>query len=138
MIIDATDTIMGRLATYAAKKALLGENVEIVNAERAIISGNKKEILAKYQHRRVGRGTPGKGPFFPRQADKILKRTIRGMLPYKQEKGRVAMKRIRCHVGVPASLEGKEMTKVEGAHKSKLEMQKYLTLSKLAEYLGAK
>ena len=45
MIIDAKDMIVGRFATVAAKKALLGEKVDIINCESAIITGNKKNLI---------------------------------------------------------------------------------------------
>ena len=50
--IDATDTIMGRLASFAAKELINGEKVVIINAEKCAISGSKKSILEKYGHRR--------------------------------------------------------------------------------------
>ena len=49
MIIDAKDLIAGRIATVEAKKALLGEEVSIVNAELAVITGRKKNIMEKYK-----------------------------------------------------------------------------------------
>ena len=39
MIINAENLILGRMTTYAAKKALQGEEVDIVNCEKAIITG---------------------------------------------------------------------------------------------------
>ena len=42
-----------------------------------------------------------------------MKRTIRGMLPYKRPRGVDAMKRIKCYVGVPMQLVGKEMESLE-------------------------
>ena len=75
MILNAENQIMGRLATYAAKKALLGETVNIINCEKAVITGNKKQIIDRYKKRRA-RGIPRKGPFFPRTPERIMKRTI--------------------------------------------------------------
>ena len=66
-VIDAKDLVLGRLATAVAKRALLGESIDIVNCEKAIITGNKKTILKRYQQRR-DRGIPTKGPFFPRRS----------------------------------------------------------------------
>ena len=40
-IIDASECIMGRLASSVAKTLLKGEEVHIVNAENAVISGSK-------------------------------------------------------------------------------------------------
>ena len=47
MIIDATDLIVGRMGAFAAKKVLLGEKIDIVNCEKAAVSGSRENILAK-------------------------------------------------------------------------------------------
>ena len=133
MIIDATDLIIGRMATVVAKKALLGEKVDIINCEKALISGSKKDVLAKFKARRE-RGQPTKGPFIPRRPDMLVKRTIRGMLPYKQEKGLKAFKRIKCYLGVPEGMEKAET--IKEAHISKLPTLKYITIGTLSRELG--
>ena len=71
------------------------------------ITGRKKEVLAKFKRRR-DRGIPLKGPYFPKQADRMVKRAIRGMIPYKQPKGREALSRVICHKGVPPELKDKK------------------------------
>ena len=108
MIINAENLILGRLSTIAAKKALLGESIDLVNVEKAVIIGTKKNILDKYKTRRE-RGETLHGPYFPRTPDRLVRRTIRGMLPYKQEKGRLAFKRVKCHVGIPEDLKDKKL-----------------------------
>jgi len=45
MIIDATNLILGRLGTYVAKKALLGNKIDIVNCENSVVTGNRKRIF---------------------------------------------------------------------------------------------
>ncbi len=137
MIIDATNTIMGRLAAYAAKKALEGETVDIVNAEKAIITGKKNEILNHYLHKR-GRGGPFHGPYIPRKSNMLLKRVIRGMLPHKKARGRDALKRIMCYNGIPEKLNEKKFHVLENANIKKLKTANYLTLNELSKYLGAK
>ena len=131
--IDATDTILGRLATYAAKKALLGENVEVINCEKAIVTGNKHRNYKDYQNE-FKRGT-FKGPFIPKQPHLLVKRTIRGMLPHKQARGREALKRIRCHIGTPETLKEKAEI-IKEANVSKLPNYKYTTVGKICGYLG--
>src|SRR5690349_9682424 len=106
MIIDATDLILGRLAATVAKKALLGEKVDIVNAEKKVVTGKRAHIIQKY-HQKIGRTTILRGPFVPRMPDRLVRRTIRGMLPYKKEKGDKTMDRIMCYIGVPAEFQGK-------------------------------
>ncbi len=135
MIIDAKNLIAGRLAAYAAKQALLGERVEIINAEKAVISGRKEEIIAKFAHK-VARGTQAKGPFQPRMSHMLLKRMIRGMLPHKQEKGRKAYKNIRCHIGVPKELEGQKTEDLKKIHKSRLFSARTITIEQLSMSMG--
>ena len=114
-IIDASGAILGRLASEVAKRALKGEEIIIINAEKAVISGNKEAVLEKYLHRRRI-GNPKKGPFFPKRPDLIVKRAIRGMLPYKKKRGKEALKRIRVFIGVPEELDI-EAERVEKAKK---------------------
>ena len=52
IIIDANHGIFGRLCSFAAKKALQGDEVIIVNCEKAIITGNKKDVVKKYSELR--------------------------------------------------------------------------------------
>ena len=137
MIIDATNLILGRFAAFATKKALLGETIEIVNCEKAIITGKKENIRLKYKSRRE-RGIPAKGPFFPRVSDRLVRRAIRGMLPYKQEKGKTAFARIKCHIGVPAIFKDKKLETIDSANVSKMQNLKYITVGDLCKFLGGK
>lgn len=136
MIIDANNLVLGRLASYAAKQALLGEKVEIVNAKEAVIIGDKKVILGKYQQKRA-RGNPHHGPFFPMKADRILRRTIKTMLPHRHYRGKIAFKNIRCHINVPEGIKADEITTVETA-KMKNTTLKYLKLKDLVQLLNQK
>ncbi|MEM4756396.1 MAG: 50S ribosomal protein L13 [Candidatus Woesearchaeota archaeon] len=136
IIIDGTNALLGRVAAFAAKKALLGEQIAIVNCNAVVISGNPVTTVAKYKQRR-DRGTHTTGPFFPRYSDQIMKRTIRGMLPYKQPKGNAAYKRISCYRTVPTLLQGKPMLRLEEAQSASLPT-KTISLQQLARKLGAK
>lgn len=136
-VVDANDLILGRLATVVAKRALLGESIDVVNCEKAVITGNRKTILDKY-HAKRSRGIPSKGPFFPRRSDMLVRRTIRGMLPYKRPKGRDAFRRVKCHLGLPKEFEGKQIETFEEASISKLTTLKYVKLDNLSKSLGAK
>lgn len=111
MIIDGKNAVLGRLGTVVAKKALLGESIHIINAEKIIVSGSRDVVFAKYMRLRK-MGTPRKGPFYFTNPAQLVKRIIRGMLPHRQEKGREALARIKCYVGVPKEFEGKEASSV--------------------------
>lgn len=136
MIIDAKDLILGRVATVAAKKALLGETVDIVNCEHAVVSGDKQEVLRLYK-RKKERGT-FKGPIFFRSPDRFVRRTVRGMLPYKQPKGRAAFERIMCYVGVPPEFAGKKLETIAEANVAKLPSNKYVRVREICRSLGGK
>ncbi len=103
IVIDATNALLGRLASYAAKQALLGRNVIIVNCAGAVISGDVSFTLPHYRARRARGGSAMKGPNFPRAPGRLVKRTIRGMLPYNNPRGITAWKRIKCYDDLPES-----------------------------------
>ncbi len=135
MNIDAKNLIVGRFATIAAKKALLGETVNIYNCEKAYITGKKKSILLGYKRKRE-MGTPLKGPFIHRSPEKIVKRIIRGMLPYKQEKGRKAFKKIKCYRGMPEDVKNAET--IKKANINKVSNLNYVSVKEISKFLGGK
>ena len=137
MIIDAKDLIVGRIATVAAKKALMGEEIIIVNCEQAVLTGNRKFLIAHYQNK-AKRGAPLFGPYYPKRADLIVRRIIRGMLPYKQDRGRTAYKRVMCYLGIPHELSQQKLETIEEANVKKLITRKYLTIGEISKQVGAK
>ena len=137
MIIDATDLILGRMATVAAKKLLLGEKIDIVNCENVYITGSKAKLVNEFHRRRV-MGIPLQGPYFPKSADRIVRRTIRGMLPYKKDAGKRAFKNIMCYLGVPAEFQGKEKITIKESNISKVPNLKYMRLGQISKLIGAR
>jgi len=111
IIIDANNAILGRLASFAAKQALLGKKLTIVNCEEAAIVGKPRSIIKEYQDIRKKGGSGLQGPFFPKSPEKIVKRTIRGMLSYKQGRGNEALKRIMCYNEIPEKYKDVKMIK---------------------------
>lgn len=136
-VIDADGLLLGRMASLVAQRALAGEEIAIVNVEKAIVSGSRAYVLANYTTKRE-RGSREGGPFFPRRPDHIVKRTIRGMLPYKRERGMAAFKRVKTYVGVPMELVGIETETLEVAHIDRLSSPKYITIGAISTNLGAK
>lgn len=127
-IIEGKGAVMGRLASYVAKEALKGEEVSVINCEKVIISGSKTNIEKEFHEKRSRVGSSQKGPKHIKTSDKIVKRVIRGMLPdYRLGRGREAWKRIKCYVGVPKELEGKETIKIAQDKKSKTSEVKEFT-----------
>ena len=115
LVYDATDKILGRLASQVAKQLMMArkagneQRVIIYNAEHAVVSGPRTKVLADYDSK-YKLNHPRKGPFYPRMPDQILKRTVRGMLPYqKNSSGRGALRDLRVMIGKPANLAGEKL-----------------------------
>ena len=132
-IIDASGATLGRLSTNAAKRLIKGEEIAIINSEKVIVSGKKSLVKNIYKHKRE-QGTYRKGPFFPRTPDQIVKRTIRGMIPYQKSTGRAAYKRLKCYMGIPKEFEGKKSEMIKEAKKQPVD---YITIEELSKSLGA-
>jgi len=105
-IIDGTNAILGRLASYVAKEVLKGEEFVVLNCDKVIITGNKKNIQGKFEDRRSRGGSAQKGPFHIKSSERVVKKTIRGMLPdHRKGKGKIAFKKVKCFNGVPKEFE---------------------------------
>lgn len=132
-IIDATGLILGRMASIVAKRLLNGEKIIIVNAEKAVVSGDRHMIIRHY-HDYLQIGHPGKGPLHPRRPDRIVKRAIRGMLPYKWPRGKEAFRRLIVYMGVPEELKGRPLETIPEASAGKLKC-KYITIEELSKHI---
>lgn len=119
IIIDATGATLGRLASYSAKQSILGKEVIVVNCDKAIITGRPRMSIKEYQLKKGRGGSSQKGPNFPRSPERIVKRTVRGMLSYKQGRGEAALDRIKCYNHVPTEFENSEKIKMEENKKIK-------------------
>ena len=137
MIIDASNLLLGRMATHVAKEILNGENVEIVNCEKAIISGSRRNIIEKYSAR-TKRGTPFHGPFYPRREEMVVRRAVRGMLPFKEIRGQDAFRRLKCYTGLPESLKEKKLETIKEASVSRLGKAGYVTIADISKEMGKK
>jgi len=132
--IDADGLVLGRMSSVIAKCLLNGEEITIVNCEKALISGNRVNIIAEYERSRA-MGKVRKGPFFPRMPDRLMRRTISRMMHHRMPKGKAAMARLTIHIGVPFSLKAMKFESLEAAKKTSL--KKYLTLGDVSKELGA-
>ncbi len=128
IIIDGKNAILGRLASYAAKQSLLGKEIAIVNCNEVVISGNSRSVIGEYKKSRTRGGSSLKGPFFPKIPERVVKRTIRGMLSHKQRRGNTALKRIKCYNQVPE--EFKDLKKIVSGKEKHLKTIKLKELSR--------
>ena len=112
LVIDATDVVLGRLASHAA--ALLrgkhkatfsphvdtGDHVIIINAEKVALTGQKLEKKMAYRHS----GYPGGlkavayGELLEKNPARAVEKAIRGMLP-KNSLGRQQLSKLKVYVG---------------------------------------
>lgn len=133
-IINADRLIIGRMASIIAKRLLNGEEITIVNAEKAVLSGKwKSKVMEAKEFLEMG--YPRRGPFHYRRPDKIVKRTVRGMLPFKQPKGKRAYKRLKVFIGVPEEFKDQKMETLEVARAEKLTVP-YFTVGEFAKQIG--
>lgn len=136
-VIDCDSQILGRIASRAAKMLLNGSNVVLVNAEKAAISGHGADIIAEYKQRIEwkDKANPDHSPYWSRRPDLLVKRTVRGMLPFDKARGRDAFKRLRVYVGIPESV-GKERVSKERSKGKHEAYEGTITVKELCERLG--
>ena len=134
VIIDAEGQILGRMASYIAKLLLSGYRVIVVNAEKAVVSGERKRVIDSYKlllevktHRNPYRHS----------MQRIVKEAVRGMLPKESWKGLMALKRLRVYVSVPEEFRNKPKIKIRDADVSRLRGE-YVTVAEIAKEMGWK
>lgn len=111
-VIDATDVVLGRLASQAAQllrgkhKAIYaphvdtGDFVVIINADKVAVSGNKLEGKKLYRHS----GYPGGlreqtvGELLASRPDKLVEKAVTGMLPH-TSLGRQMARKLKVYAG---------------------------------------
>lgn len=139
LVVDATDQVMGRLASKVAKLLLEGYRVYIVNAPNTLISGKKKSVVREWKEfLKIGSVIhPRHGPYHPRRPDTILRDVIKGMVPRRKPRGREALRRLRVYNYVPDELPKGRVVRFKEAEPRKPRMY-YMTLGELARELGWK
>jgi len=132
VVVDARDCILGRVASQVAERSLDGDSIAVVNAEQAVITGGEDDIMSTFRKRaEIGSDS---GPPTVKRPDRIFKRSIRGMLPHKKDRGREAFSNVRVYVGNPFDEDGEVL---EGTSLDRLSNIKFLQLSEVSEQLGA-
>ena len=132
--VNAEGLIVGRLCSKVAKRLLNGEEVIILNAEKAVFSGKKKaKVLEGHIFLEVG--APERGPFHYRRPDRYLRKVVRGMVPYKQPKGINAFKRLKVFMGIPLEFKDQQLITFEEASSADLKGP-HMTLGELAKEIG--
>ncbi|MFY9717872.1 MAG: 50S ribosomal protein L13 [Thermoplasmata archaeon] len=135
-VVDVSGLVLGRAASVIAKRLLNGESIVVVNAELSIVTGGRKLVLDTYTAARA-RGSVRSGPHFPRNPDRIFRRTVRGMLPHLKTRGKVAFDRLEVFIGVPEEWKGAKMESLADA-KAHPALRTPLTLADISRLLGAR
>jgi large subunit ribosomal protein L13 len=135
-VIDGEGLILGRLSSMVAKRLLAGERIDIVNAEKIVVSGKKKMIINR-EKEFLNVGGHERGPVHYRQPHRIVRQTIRGMLPHRKAHGREAFRRLKVYIGVPEEFEATEKETFEKIHSSNLS-KRFVTIGEIAENIGWK
>ena len=141
LVIDAEGAVLGRLASYVAKLALMGVKVHVVNVEKAVITGDKKRVVDSYKlllevktHKNPYRHAPHR----PRNPINIFKKAVKGMLPKENWLGKLALKRVKAYVGFPEELKNKPVIKIVDTLAEHLKRREYITVDVVARELGWK
>merc|ERR1712046_441205 len=140
IVIDARGHLLGRLASFVAKEALLGQKIVVVRCEELVISGshirNKLKLLMK-RNKRMNTN-PRKGPFHHKSPADMFMRVVRGMLPHVWYRGSAAFQRVKAVEGIPAPFdEIKKVVVPDALRITRLKPgRKYTDLGKLAAELG--
>jgi large subunit ribosomal protein L13 len=139
IVVDATNCIAGRMCSHVSKLLLQGNKVAIVNAERAMLSGNRYKVIEQYkEHLEINSVTnPIHGPFHPRRPDTMLTKMVRGMVPKQKTSGIEAHQRLRVYIGVPEEMKTAKMQSFDDAKITKPEAY-YISMGDVAKQIGWK
>ncbi len=135
--MDGTDHLAGRLSSNVAKMLLQGNHVTIVNCEKIMISGSRRNIIKNYKDFLSISSIlhPEHGPYHPRRPDTIIAKMIRGMLPRKKPSGQVALKRLRTYIGVPSQFRSAKKIVLDKAKITRASAN-YTSMAELAREVG--
>lgn len=111
-VIDATDVVLGRLATQAATllrgkhKAIFAAHVDtgdfviIINAEKVALTGSKREQKVAYRHSGYPGGLSAVGytELLATNPERAVEKAIRGMIP-KNTLGRQQLSKLKVYRG---------------------------------------
>jgi large subunit ribosomal protein L13 len=137
-VYDAKDKVLGRVASVVAKQLLNGKSIAVINAEQAIITGNKEVTVARYKVRLnlQEKENPDHSPYWPRRPDMLVRRIIRGMLPYhKKPSGKDAYRRLMVFQGEPKELKGFKINEIKSKDPKGIYVN-YLKVGELSKLLG--
>lgn len=111
-VIDATDVVLGRLATHAANllrgkgkpqyapNTDTGDHVIIINADKVAVSSNKREREMRYRHSGYPGGlkTMSLGNALANHPERTIEEAVTGMMPHNRL-SRASVKKLHVFTG---------------------------------------
>ncbi|MDO8310116.1 MAG: 50S ribosomal protein L13 [Actinomycetota bacterium] len=111
-VIDATDVVLGRLATHVATllrgkhKPIFAPHVDtgdfviVINADKVVLTGNKKQQKNEYRHSGFPGGltTTSYSELMESNPRRVVEKAVKGMLPH-NKLGRQQIKKLKVYAG---------------------------------------
>jgi large subunit ribosomal protein L13 len=111
-VIDAEGIVLGRLATEVANLLRgkhkptyaphvdTGDYVIVVNAEKVVLTGNKRDQKRAYRHSGYPGGLRSRtyGELLATKPERLVEKVVKGMLP-KNKLGRAQAKKLKVYAG---------------------------------------
>jgi large subunit ribosomal protein L13 len=112
LVIDATDVVLGRLASQVAAllrgkhKATFAQHVDmgdfviVVNADKVALTGSKREQKRAYRHSGYPGGLRSVGyvELLEKHPERAVEKAVRGMIP-KNSLGRQQLSKLKVYAG---------------------------------------
>ena len=131
MNVDGENHVLGRLATEIVENLKEGKEIKLFNADKVIVKGSPEKTVEKYRQKYT-RGSRDHGPYFPKKASKIVKKTVEGMLPDNKE-GRDMIKNLKTYETEP----DEESEVFEEALEKDMKGSNFITMGEISERIGA-
>lgn len=128
--------VVGRAASLIAQRLLAGEDIVVIRAEKAVVTGSRAAVLETYRANRA-RGSVRSGPHFPRNPDRIFRRAVRGMVPHLKSRGKAAFDRLTVYIGCPEPYAKVSASSLPDAQ-ARPTLREPLTLEEISRLLGAR
>lgn len=126
LLIDATDQVLGRLASKVAKvlrgknkpnftpNVDCGDNVVVINADKIRLTGNKLQgkVIFSYSGYPGGRHDKTAGEILSKDSRKLIEHSVKGMLP-KNRLGAKLLKNLYVYAGAEFDQEAQQPKKID-------------------------
>jgi large subunit ribosomal protein L13Ae len=140
IIIDGKGHLLGRLASLVAKQLLRGQRIVVVRCEEMNISGSLFRNNLKYREflNKSCNTNPRRHFKHYSHPSRMFWRTVRGMLPHKEMRGKAALQHLKVFEGIPYPYDVKKRMVVPAALKViRLKpMRRFCRLGDLAQMAG--